>query len=76
MAVRLAELDGIPFDMLSTSEAVARRAEQVITDVVEPARTVALERLDEDRQAAVIATRWLRERVGRGGEGGSSAATL
>jgi hypothetical protein len=72
MAMRLAELDGIPFDMLSTSEAVARRADDLVTDLVEPARATALEKLDENRQAAVIATRWLRQRVGRDGVAGST----
>jgi hypothetical protein len=72
MAMRLAELDGIPFDMLSTSEAVARRADEVVTDLVEPARATALAKLDEDRQAAVLATRRLRERLSRDGDGGST----
>jgi hypothetical protein len=75
MATRLAELDGIPFDMLSTSEAVTGRADDLVTDLVEPARATALEKLDENRRAAVIAARWLRQRASPDRETASDIAT-
>lgn len=63
MADRLAELDGVrpaaPWD----PDAVSTRALVLATDLIEPARSTALEKLDEGRQALTIATAWLRSKA-------------
>ena len=40
--------------------AVDEAVDRLIDDIVEPAKVVALEKLDEGRRAFSIATRWLR----------------
>jgi hypothetical protein len=41
---------------------VSVRAATLLVDLVEPARSTALDKLDEGRQALMIATGWLRSR--------------
>ncbi len=60
MADRLAELDGVPPAADLDPEAVSARAGVLLADLIEPARSTALDKLDEGRQALVIATGWLR----------------
>jgi ParB-like chromosome segregation protein Spo0J len=60
MAVRLAELDGVPAAAPADPEALARRTTELVADLVEPAKADALEKLGEGRQALGIAVSWLR----------------
>ena len=60
LAMRLAELDGLPPGEPGHPDAVAARAEVLVEDLVEPAKGTALEKLGDGRQALSIATRWLR----------------
>lgn len=62
MADRLAELDGVPSLSPPDPDAVAARAAMLLADLVEPARSTALDKLDEGRQALAIATRWLHSK--------------
>jgi hypothetical protein len=58
-AMHLAELDGVepgPDD----PEAVGLRTSQLVADLVEPAKSTALEKLGEGRPALDIANAWLR----------------
>ena len=66
VAVRLAELDGIPLPEPPDSEAVAARAAQLGADLVEPAKATALEKLGEGERAFGIATGWVRGKLPRG----------
>ncbi|MEX1173721.1 MAG: hypothetical protein WEG56_14050 [Chloroflexota bacterium] len=61
MAERIAELDGVPPAAPVDPDAVSTRA-ALVADLVEPARSTALEKLDEGRQALAIATSWLRSK--------------
>jgi hypothetical protein len=47
----------------SDPEATAARITELVADLVEPAKTTALEKLDEGRQALTIATAWLRAKL-------------
>ena len=60
LAMRLAELDGLPPGEPGHADAVAVRAETLVGDLVEPAKVKALEKLGDGRRALSIATRWLR----------------
>jgi hypothetical protein len=62
MADRLAELDGVVSD-LDDEAAVAARVQEILTDLVEPAKVTALEKLGEGERAIRIATGWLRQRA-------------
>jgi hypothetical protein len=63
MAVRLAELDGVPPAASPDAEALARRTTELVADLVEPAKADALETLGEGRQALDIAAAWVRSKV-------------
>jgi len=63
MAGSLAELDGVPPAAPTDLDAVSARAAILVRDLVEPARSTALDKLDEGRQALTIATDWLRSKV-------------
>jgi hypothetical protein len=58
----MAELDGVPPAAPPDPDAVATRAARLVADLVEPARSTALDKLDEGRQALAIATGWLRSK--------------
>lgn len=60
LTMRLAELDGLPPGDPGNPDAVAHRASELVEDLVEPARSSALEKLDEVREAITIATDWVR----------------
>ena len=63
MAERGVELDGgPPFEPLE-SDVLASKAAQLGRDLVDPARTTTLEKLDEGRQAIAIATGWVRSKM-------------
>jgi hypothetical protein len=59
---RIAELDGMPPAATSDPDVFARRVAERVADLIEPARTSALDKLDEGRQAHRVATAWLRSK--------------
>ncbi len=63
MACRLAELDGMPAPEPADPEAVSARTTELVADLVEPAKSTALEKLGEGKQALGIATDWLRPKL-------------
>jgi hypothetical protein len=72
VAVRLAELDGIPPPEPDDADTAATRVAELVADLIEPARVTALEKLGEGARAAGIATQWLRGRLApNGAERGS-----
>lgn len=64
LAVRLAELDGVPDPEPADPDAASGRVTELIDDLVEPAKTTALEKLGEGRLALRIGTAWLRKKMG------------
>ena len=60
MAMHLAELDGVEPLKPDDPEVVTLRASQLVADLVEPAKSTALEKLGEGRPAFDIANAWLR----------------
>jgi hypothetical protein len=62
LALRAAELDEVPIPPDELETAVSRRADRLLADLVEPARSRALERLGDGASALSIATRWLRRK--------------
>jgi hypothetical protein len=63
MAARLAELDGVPPAVPADPEALSRRTAGLVADLVEPAKSEALGKLDEGRQALDIAAGWVRAKT-------------
>jgi hypothetical protein len=63
MADRIAELDGVPPAAPTDPDVVARRAGVLAADLIEPARSTALEKLDVGRLAHRLATGWLRSKL-------------
>jgi hypothetical protein len=63
VACRLAELDGVPPAEPADPDAVSVHVIELVADLVEPAKTTALEKLDEGGQALAIATAWLRAKL-------------
>ena len=62
MAGRLAEIDGVEPADQDDPEAITVRASQLVADLVEPAKSTALEKLGEGRPAFDIANAWLRQK--------------
>jgi hypothetical protein len=63
LACRLAELDGVSPAEPPEPEADAARVTELVADLVEPAKTTALEKLGEGEQAQRIAMGWLRPKL-------------
>jgi len=63
MAVRLAELDGVPAAVPADPEALSLRTTELLADLVEPAKADALDKLGEGRQALGIAREWVRTKL-------------
>ena len=63
MAVRLAELDGVPAALPPDPEALSRRTAELVADLVEPAKSDALEKLGEGNAALGIAAGWVRAKL-------------
>jgi len=63
VACRLAELDGVSPAEPPDPEAVSARVTELVADLVEPAKTTALEKLGEGEQALRIGTAWLRAKM-------------
>ena len=66
VATRLAELDSADIGKPPARSAIAARASVLAADLIEPARSTALEKLGEGARAFAIATRWLRSKAGPG----------
>jgi hypothetical protein len=64
MAVRLADFDGVPPAVPGDPDALARRTAELVADLVEPAKSTALEKLGEGERALEIAVGWLRRKFG------------
>jgi hypothetical protein len=64
VACCLAALDGVPPAEPTGPDAVAARAAELVADLVEPAKTTALEKLGEGERAQGIAIGWLRPKFG------------
>jgi hypothetical protein len=62
MAMHLTELDGLAPAEPDDPGAVTVRASQLVADLVEPAKSMALEKLGEGRPALDIANAWLRQK--------------
>jgi hypothetical protein len=63
MAMDLAELDGVEPAEPGDPNAVKLRAGELVADLVEPAKSTALEKLGEGEPALDIANRWLRAKL-------------
>jgi hypothetical protein len=63
VACRLAEIDGVPPSEPADPDALSARVTELIADLVEPAKTTALEKLGEGDQAQRIAIGWLRPKL-------------
>jgi hypothetical protein len=63
MAADMAEMDGVEPLPPDDRDAVAWRVDQLVADLVEPARSTALEKLGESRPALGIANTWLKTKL-------------
>ena len=63
LACRLAELDGVAPAEPPDPEVGSARVTELVADLVEPAKTTALEKLGEGEQAQRIAMGWLRPKL-------------
>jgi len=64
MAADSAELDGVEPAEPADPEALESRTSQLVADLVEPAKSTALDKLGEGRLAFDIANAWLRTKLG------------
>jgi hypothetical protein len=63
LTCRLAEVNGVPPAEPPDPEADSTRVTELVADLVEPAKTTALEKLGEGEQAQRIAMGWLRPKL-------------
>ena len=63
VACRLAVLDAVPPAEPPDPDAASARVTELVADLVEPAKTTALEKLGEGEQAQSIAAAWLRPKL-------------
>jgi hypothetical protein len=63
VAYRLAELDGVSPAEPTDPDAASAHVTELVADLVEPAKTTALEKLGEGEQAQRIAIGWLRPKL-------------
>ena len=63
LAVRLAEMDGVPPAEPVEADDAAARVTELIADLVEPAKATALQELGEGERAHSIAIGWLRAKL-------------
>jgi hypothetical protein len=66
MAADMAELDGVEPEERGEPAAPAWRVDQLVADLVEPARSTALEKLGEGSRALSIASDWLKTKFSAG----------
>jgi hypothetical protein len=64
VAVRLAELDGVPPAEPGNPNETSDHALQLVADLVEPAKATALHELGESREAMTIGAAWLSAKLG------------
>ena len=64
VACRLAEIDGVPPAAPPDPNAASARVTELIADLVEPAKTTALEKLGDGEHAHNVAVGWLRSKFG------------
>jgi hypothetical protein len=64
VACRLAVLDAVPPAEPADPDAVSARVTELVADLVEPAKTTALEKLGEGERAQHLAIGWLRPKFG------------
>jgi hypothetical protein len=64
VACRLALLDAVPPAEPADPDAVSARVTELVADLVEPAKTTALEKLGEGERAQRLAIGWLRPKFG------------
>jgi hypothetical protein len=62
MAADSAELDGVESPESDDPDALEERIGQLVADLVEPAKSEALDKLGEGTRALGIATNWLRKK--------------
>ena len=67
MAIRAAELDGVEPAEPDGPDALTSRAEQLVADLEEPAKSTALDKLGEGRPAFDITYAWVRAKLATGG---------
>jgi hypothetical protein len=70
MAARLAETDGVPAAVTPDPEAISQRTAELVADLVERAKSEALDKLGEGRQALDIAAGWVRTKLSPKAAGG------
>lgn len=63
MALRIAELDGAPAAPPDDQAAFDTRLSDLVSDLVEPARSTAYDELGDGRRALTVAVRWLRPKL-------------
>jgi hypothetical protein len=63
MAVRQAELDGVPAATPPDPDALSDLTAELVADLIEPAKSTALEKLGEGERALGIASAWVRTRI-------------
>jgi hypothetical protein len=63
MAVRMAELDGARAAPAPDPETPSRRTTELVADLVEPAKSEALDKLGEGRRSLDIANAWVRRKL-------------
>jgi hypothetical protein len=76
MAADMSELDGVEPTPPVDPDAIALRVDQLVADLVEPARSTALEKLGEGRPAFDIANAWLRNKFAVATTPDTQTATL
>ena len=75
-AVRLAELDGLPAVPPADTEVFSRRTAELVADLVEPAKSEALDQVGEGRRAFDIAAGWVRSKLTPPATGNDDLAAL
>jgi hypothetical protein len=63
MAIRLAELDGVPLPDSEDEDSISARVATRLADLVEPAKSTALEKLGEGGRAMRVVSNWLRPKL-------------
>ena len=66
MAFRMAEIDGVPAAAPPDPEALSRRIAELVADLVQPAKSDALDKLGEGKRSFDIANAWVRGKLAPG----------
>jgi hypothetical protein len=73
MAVRMAQIDGVPDAAPPDPEALSRRIAELVADLVQPAKADALDKLGEGKRAFDIANAWVRAKLASRTAGGDES---